>query len=98
MITDSGGVQEETSYLGVPCFTVRDNTERPVTVTSGTNTLLGLDARALLRIPELLELRSAHAARDSRLGRPRFRTAGGHSQRRIRSAGSQGRPLAVAAP
>jgi UDP-N-acetylglucosamine 2-epimerase (non-hydrolysing) len=54
-ITDSGGVQEETSYLGVPCFTVRDNTERPVTVERGTNTLLGLDPRALLRVPELLE-------------------------------------------
>lgn len=42
VLTDSGGVQEETTYLGVPCFTLRDNTERPVTVRSGTNTLLGL--------------------------------------------------------
>ncbi len=43
VLTDSGGVQEETTYLGVPCFTLRDNTERPVTVREGTNTLLGLD-------------------------------------------------------
>jgi len=57
VVTDSGGVQEETSYLGVPCFTVRDNTERPVTVERGTNTLLGLDPNALLRIPELLGAR-----------------------------------------
>ena len=39
-ITDSGGVQEETSYLGIPCLTVRPNTERPITVTEGTNRLL----------------------------------------------------------
>lgn len=42
VLTDSGGVQEETTYLGTPCFTLRDNTERPVTVRAGTNTLLGL--------------------------------------------------------
>ena len=39
VITDSGGIQEETTYLGIPCRTVRDNTERPVTVTLGTNKL-----------------------------------------------------------
>jgi UDP-N-acetylglucosamine 2-epimerase (non-hydrolysing) len=43
VLTDSGGVQEETTYLGVPCFTLRDNTERPVTIRAGTNTLLGLE-------------------------------------------------------
>jgi UDP-N-acetylglucosamine 2-epimerase (non-hydrolysing) len=39
-ITDSGGVQEETSYLGIPCVTLRENTERPITMTLGTNRLL----------------------------------------------------------
>lgn len=43
VITDSGGIQEETTYLGVPCLTVRENTERPVTVTLGTNILVGQD-------------------------------------------------------
>jgi UDP-N-acetylglucosamine 2-epimerase (non-hydrolysing) len=42
VITDSGGIQEETSYLGIPCLTVRENTERPVTVTHGTNQLCEL--------------------------------------------------------
>jgi UDP-N-acetylglucosamine 2-epimerase (non-hydrolysing) len=46
-LTDSGGIQEETTVLGVPCFTLRDNTERPVTITQGTNTLVGADARGL---------------------------------------------------
>jgi UDP-N-acetylglucosamine 2-epimerase (non-hydrolysing) len=43
VLTDSGGIQEETTALGVPCFTLRDNTERPVTCTHGTNQLLGTD-------------------------------------------------------
>ena len=43
VVTDSGGIQEETTYLGVPCVTLRANTERPVTVTQGTNTLVGED-------------------------------------------------------
>ena len=58
VLTDSGGIQEETTYLGVPCFTLRDNTERPVTVTSGTNALLGLDPAAISRIPGLLAERA----------------------------------------
>ena len=44
LITDSGGIQEETTYLGIPCLTLRDNTERPVTITQGTNTLCGIDS------------------------------------------------------
>lgn len=47
VITDSGGIQEETTYLGVPCLTVRENTERPVTITSGTNVLIGRDVDQL---------------------------------------------------
>jgi UDP-N-acetylglucosamine 2-epimerase (non-hydrolysing) len=43
VVTDSGGLQEESSALGVPCFTLRDNTERPITLTRGTNTLIGGD-------------------------------------------------------
>lgn len=41
VVTDSGGIQEETTCLGIPCVTVRENTERPVTVTVGTNVLAG---------------------------------------------------------
>jgi UDP-N-acetylglucosamine 2-epimerase (non-hydrolysing) len=44
VITDSGGLQEETTYLGIPCLTLRENTERPITVTLGTNRLVGVDA------------------------------------------------------
>lgn len=47
VITDSGGIQEETTYLGVPCLTMRENTERPITVTQGTNVLVGRDAKKL---------------------------------------------------
>jgi UDP-N-acetylglucosamine 2-epimerase (non-hydrolysing) len=48
VITDSGGIQEETTYLGVPCLTLRSNTERPVTVSMGTNVLIGHDPRLLV--------------------------------------------------
>jgi UDP-N-acetylglucosamine 2-epimerase (non-hydrolysing) len=47
VITDSGGVQEETTFLGIPCITVRDNTERPITVSMGTNRLVGRDVAAI---------------------------------------------------
>lgn len=47
VITDSGGIQEETTFLGVPCLTVRENTERPITVTMGTNILVGQDVERL---------------------------------------------------
>jgi UDP-N-acetylglucosamine 2-epimerase (non-hydrolysing) len=47
VITDSGGIQEETTYLGVPCLTVRENTERPITVSMGTNVLVGRDREKL---------------------------------------------------
>lgn len=74
VLTDSGGIQEETTALGVPCLTLRENTERPITVNSGTNTLVGSDPQRILaafadvmatggkkgRIPELWD---GHAAR-----------------------------------
>jgi len=52
VITDSGGIQEETTFLGIPCLTVRENTERPVTVTLGTNVLVGQD---MMRLREEVE-------------------------------------------
>jgi len=73
VLTDSGGIQEETTALGVPCFTLRENTERPATVTEGTNTVIGTDPARLLaayaefkttggkrgRIPELWDGKAA---------------------------------------
>jgi UDP-N-acetylglucosamine 2-epimerase (non-hydrolysing) len=49
VVTDSGGIQEETTYLGIPCITMRENTERPITVDLGTNVLVGSDRDLLLR-------------------------------------------------
>jgi len=54
VLTDSGGIQEETTYLGVPCLTLRDNTERPVTVELGTNALLGLRPDRIGEAPALI--------------------------------------------
>jgi UDP-N-acetylglucosamine 2-epimerase (non-hydrolysing) len=48
-ITDSGGIQEETTFLGTPCLTLRETTERPVTVTVGTNVMIGRDMELLLQ-------------------------------------------------
>jgi UDP-N-acetylglucosamine 2-epimerase (non-hydrolysing) len=49
VLTDSGGVQEETTVLGVPCLTLRDSTERPITVTEGTNRLVGRDPDRIVK-------------------------------------------------
>jgi UDP-N-acetylglucosamine 2-epimerase (non-hydrolysing) len=64
VLTDSGGIQEETSYLGVPCLTLRRNTERPITVTVGTNTLVGDDLDAARQALHAIEegRYKAHAA------------------------------------
>jgi UDP-N-acetylglucosamine 2-epimerase (non-hydrolysing) len=73
VLTDSGGMQEETTALGVPCLTLRENTERPITVEQGTNTLVGRDRDAIMhavdeilagrgkrgRVPELWDGRAA---------------------------------------
>src|SRR5712691_3806300 len=48
VLTDSGGIQEETSVLGIPCLTLRENTERPITVTMGTNAIVGTDPEKIL--------------------------------------------------
>ena len=50
VLTDSGGIQEETTALGVPCITLRNNTERPITVEEGTNTIAGQDSQTILTI------------------------------------------------
>lgn len=50
VLTDSGGIQEETTYLGIPCLTYRENTERPVTVTVGTNRLIGSNPNRLVQV------------------------------------------------
>jgi UDP-N-acetylglucosamine 2-epimerase (non-hydrolysing) len=54
VLTDSGGIQEEATFLGVPCCTLRDNTERPITVEQGTNVLLGLKPERILEVPDLI--------------------------------------------
>jgi len=63
IITDSGGIQEESTFLGVPCVTLRDNTERPVTVTKGTNYLAGTDMSKADQI--IAEVLNGHAKKGS---------------------------------
>jgi UDP-N-acetylglucosamine 2-epimerase (non-hydrolysing) len=61
VLTDSGGVQEETTVLGVPCLTLRDNTERPVTVTDGTNRLAGTRRASILQAFATFQRNVGHA-------------------------------------
>jgi UDP-N-acetylglucosamine 2-epimerase (non-hydrolysing) len=58
VLTDSGGIQEETTALGVPCLTLRENTERPITIEQGTNTLVGRDPAAIMQAVD--EILSGH--------------------------------------
>ena len=78
VLTDSGGIQEETTALGVPCLTLRQNTERPITVEQGTNTVVGTDPERILEavsdvlkdggkagcVPELWDGRASHRIRE----------------------------------
>lgn len=63
MLTDSGGIQEETTILNVPCLTLRENTERPVTVEQGTNQMVGRNREAILRAASGVLAANRHAAR-----------------------------------
>ena len=64
VLTDSGGLQEETTALGVPCITLRENTERPITITEGTNVLAGTNPQAILAAAcEILEGRAKRGGR-----------------------------------
>ena len=57
-MTDSGGIQEETTVLGVPCVTIRENTERPITIEKGTNLLGGIQRDSILMaVKSILEFR-----------------------------------------
>jgi UDP-N-acetylglucosamine 2-epimerase (non-hydrolysing) len=64
VLTDSGGIQEETTVLGIPCLTLRENTERPITVTMGTNTIVGTDPAKITSV--------AFAALDNKSPEPRI--------------------------
>ena len=82
VLTDSGGLQEETTALGIPCITLRENTERPITVTEGSNVIVGNDTTAILsavedvlisggkagRIPDMWDGHTAERIADALLG------------------------------
>jgi UDP-N-acetylglucosamine 2-epimerase (non-hydrolysing) len=63
VLTDSGGIQEEATFLGIPCLTLRDNTERPITAEMGTNVLLGLRPERVAELPSLVEAIHAREAK-----------------------------------
>lgn len=96
VLTDSGGVQEESTFLRTPCFTLRDNTERPVTISAGTNRLLGLDPGAIDQIlPALRAPRGLPAGPpDGWDGHAADRVAAVVAARLDRRAESQSRALA----
>ncbi|MBX9622823.1 MAG: UDP-N-acetylglucosamine 2-epimerase (non-hydrolyzing) [Gemmataceae bacterium] len=76
VLTDSGGIQEETTYLGVPCLTLRENTERPSTIDQGTNVLVGMD-------PDKIVAAAKAALRAGRGGHKVPDRWDGHASRRI---------------
>lgn len=79
VLTDSGGIQEETTVLGIPCFTLRANTERPITVEEGTNTVLGVGDSAIEKLDRLI--RAAHVSLPAEL-----EGWDGHAATRVRAA------------
>ena len=87
VLTDSGGIQEETTVLGVPCLTVRENTERPITVTQGTNHLVGSDPDTICRVAA-----EVMAQRPVRRCPPLW---DGHSAERIAAVLAEGTPEVV---
>jgi UDP-N-acetylglucosamine 2-epimerase (non-hydrolysing) len=80
VITDSGGIQDETTHMGVPCLTFRENTERQVTVTHGTNRVVGTDPQRLLREAFLVLNRGSD---NGRRGERRPPLWDGHAAQRI---------------
>jgi UDP-N-acetylglucosamine 2-epimerase (non-hydrolysing) len=72
-LTDSGGIQEETTALGIPCLTLRENTERPITVEMGTNVIVGTDTTKIIAPQRALERLRKKASRQPPLGRPHVR-------------------------
>jgi UDP-N-acetylglucosamine 2-epimerase (non-hydrolysing) len=96
VLTDSGGIQEETTVLGIPCLTLRTSTERPVTISEGTNVLVGLDADRIIstalqtlepgrlprRTPELWDGRASRRIVDSLQGLPCPDRAGSRASNR----------------
>src|SRR5690606_18221880 len=67
ILTDSGGLQEETTALGIPCVTLRENTERPVTVDEGTNTIVGVDPERIVAVAEAVLAGKGKAGRRPQL-------------------------------
>ena len=81
VITDSGGIQEETTFLNVPCLTVRENTERPITISMGTNQLVGRDLKKLRSAAREILQRSRET--NAELNTPRVPLWDGHAAERI---------------
>ena len=81
-LTDSGGIQEETTYLGTPCLTARPNTERPVTITHGTNRLVSSRAADLVAAAR----EALTAAASGRISAPRPELWDGRAAERVVAA------------